>query len=174
MARFILIATLLLCLARSHVQAGDVALPGTLTEELPTLKCLGVRWLIGGDDNANATITVQYRKTGETDWHRGLDLFRVETAAIRQPVRPPAGQTLFAGSIFYLDEDTAYDVQLTLHDPDGGDATRTLQMKTWAEPKLPQVGRRLTVRPGELQDALAKAQPGDTLLLEPGVYQGLF
>ena len=31
---------------------------------MPTLKCLGVRWLIGGDGNGNARIAVAYRKIG--------------------------------------------------------------------------------------------------------------
>ena len=40
----------------------DAAEPGKLIQETPTLKCLGVRWLIGGDGNANARIAVTYRK----------------------------------------------------------------------------------------------------------------
>ncbi len=34
--------------------AENAALPGEITQELPTLRCLGVRWLIAGDDNRNA------------------------------------------------------------------------------------------------------------------------
>ena len=80
----------------------DAAKPGELIQEVPTLKCLGVRWLIGGDGNANARIAVDYRPVGVETWKQGLDLFRVETAGIREPNRPAAGQTLFAGSIFDL------------------------------------------------------------------------
>ena len=169
-----LAAALALCLAPAVLHAENAARPGTLTEELPTLRCLGVRWLIAGDDNANATVAVEFRKTGDPEWRKGLDLFRVETRGIRSPIRPPAGTTLFAGSVFDLQENTAYEVRLSLKDPDGGDTQRLLKMTTWAEPKLPKGGRRIDVQPGGLRDALAKAQPGDTLLLHKGVYKGRF
>ena len=42
----------------------DAAQPGELVREMPTLKCLGVRWLIGGDANANARIALSYRPLG--------------------------------------------------------------------------------------------------------------
>jgi len=152
----------------------NAARPGKLVEECPTLKCLGVRWYIAGDSNRNARIEVDYRKAGPQEWKKGLDLFRVETRAIRKPNRPPAGQTMFAGSVFDLEEDTAYDVKLTLKDPDGGDAERIIRMKTWSEPKLPAGGQRIDVRPGELKAALARAKPGDVLLLHKGAHKGMF
>ena len=154
--------------------AENAARPGKLIEELPTLECLGVRWLIAGDDNANATVRVEYRKTGDADWRKALDLFRVDTRGIRAAMRPPAGQTLHAGSIFTLDPGTDYEVRLSLTDPDGGDAQRLLRMTTWAEPTLPEGGPVIDVHPGELRDALAKAKPGDTLRLHKGVYRGTF
>ena len=67
---------------------------------------------------------------------------------IRKNNRPTDGQTLFAGSIFNLREDTEYEVKLVLRDPDGGDVERTLRMRTWGEPKLPQGGRTIDVHPG--------------------------
>lgn len=152
----------------------DASRPGELIQETPTLKCLGVRWLIGGDGNANARIAVNYRPLDAETWKRGLDLFRVETAGIRQPSRPPEGQTLFAGSIFDLREDTLYEVRLSLHDPDGGDSERILRMKTWTEPRLSPQAPRLDVHPGELAEALARVQPGQVLRLHAGVYRGTF
>ncbi|MFO7903177.1 MAG: hypothetical protein ACQESR_10380 [Planctomycetota bacterium] len=42
--------------------AADLASePGEVIPETPTLTCLGVRWWIGSDDNANARIAVAYR-----------------------------------------------------------------------------------------------------------------
>ncbi len=152
----------------------DRAEPGELIQESPTLKCLGVRWLVGGDGNANARIAVAYRKLGSETWKQGLDLFRVETAAIREPNRPPAGQTMFAGSIFDLDEGTDYEIKLSLTDPDGGDAERILRMKTWAESRLSPDAPKVDVHPGELAEALAQAQPGHVLRLHAGVYRGTF
>jgi hypothetical protein len=155
-------------------RGGNAATAGTLTEELPTLRCLGVRWLIGGDDNHNARVLVEFRKLGDTKWRKGMDLFRVDSEGMRPAARPPAGQTLLAGSIFDLTEGTAYEVKLSLKDPDGGSAEKTLKMTTWSEPKLPTGGRQVDVKPGELKQALAAARPGDTLLLHKGVYEGKF
>jgi hypothetical protein len=170
----ILTAAMLLAPRVAHCE--NTATPGKLLQEPATLKCLGVRWLIAGDDNRNTRVQVQYRKAGEKAWRRALDLFRVETRAIRKPNRPPAGQTMFAGSVFDLAEGTEYEVKLTLKDPDGvvGAAERTLRMKTWSEPKLPAGGRKIDVRPGGLAAALRNARPGDTLLLHKGVYAGTF
>ena len=165
---------LLAAVAAGIARADDAAVAGNVVEELGTLRCLGVRWFVGGDDNGNARVKVAYRKAGEAKWAAGMDLFRVETRAIRQASRPPAGQTMHAGSIFDLQAGTDYEVKLTLTDPDGGGAERTLRMATWSEPKLPTGGRRIDVRPGGLAAAMAAAKPGDTLALHKGVYKGKF
>jgi len=154
--------------------AGDAAAPGELVPELPTLKCLGMRWTIAGDDNRNARVAVEYRRAGSDKWNRGMDLFRVESRAVRSDHRPAAGQTLFAGSIFYLQPGTEYEVKLTLNDPDGGNAVRTLRMKTWTEPALPSGGRKVDVHPGKLAEALKNSKPGDVLRLHAGTYRGPF
>jgi hypothetical protein len=48
-----------------------------LVLEAPTLLCLGVRWYISGDDNEDASVTVEYRRKGERAWHAALPLRRV-------------------------------------------------------------------------------------------------
>ncbi len=160
--------------AANSAAAGNAAKAGKVVEESPTLKCLGVRWFVAGDDNQNAQVLVGYRKVGEAKWRRGLNLFRVDSSGMRKAVRPPAGETLFAGSVFDLEEDTEYEVKLVLSDPDGVGAERILQMKTWAEPKMPPGGRTVDVRPGGLAAALGQSKPDDTLRLAPGVYRGTF
>ena len=153
---------------------GNAATAGKFTEELSTIKCLGVRWLVGGDDNHNARVRVEYRKVGTKEWRRALDLFGVETEGIRKANRPPAGQRLYAGSIFDLAPGTKYEVKLSLQDPDGGSAVKTVRMTTWTRPKRPIGGRKTGVRPGGLKAALKSAKPGDTLVLGKGVYKGRF
>ena len=153
---------------------GNAAAAGKLTEELPTIKCLGFRWLVGGDDNHNARVHVEYRKAGSRRWRRALDLFGVESEGMRKGSRPPAGQRLFAGSIFDLAGGTRYKVKLSLEDPDGGSAVRTVRTTTWTAPKRPVDGRKINVRPGGLKAALKSAKPGDTLVLGKGVYKGTF
>lgn len=155
-------------------RAENASRPIRLTEELPTLKCLGVRWLIAGDANRNARVEVAYRKAGAAEWSKALDLFRVDPKGMRKAVQPPEGQFFFAGSIFGLEEDTDYEVKLSLKDPDGGDAEEVLKMRTWAEPKLPPQSAAIRVTPDDFPAALARAKPGDVLHLAKGVYKGTF
>jgi len=109
--------------------AGDASAPGEVQEEPATLHCLAVRWPVKGDDNANATIAVQYRKAGEPAWKQGFPLFRTLRSVTRDQrgqwnfrgipaERLPGGQ-IFAGSIVDLDPETEYEVKLSLSDPDG-------------------------------------------------------
>jgi hypothetical protein len=163
-----LLAALLLAPA---VEAQNAAVPGPLVAEQPTLHCLGVHWLIGGDANANARVDVAYRRSGATTWRQAESLFRVFRDRMRTP--PPSGQVMHAGSIFGLDEDTPYDVRLSLVDPDGGSTFRVVPMRTWTEPRRPP-GAAVRVKPGGLAAALQAARPGDVLELEPGVYRGAF
>jgi len=141
-------------------------------EELPTLRCLGVRWLIGGDANRNSRVTVHFRQRGTETWKSAQDLFRVESQGLRDGMRPPDGQTLHAGSIFGLRENTAYELKLSLIDPDGGNAERIVPMTTWAEPRLAADSPTIDATPDSLPRVLEAAQPGQTLRLRPGVYRG--
>ncbi len=169
--------------------AENASKPIRLIEELPTLKCLGVRWLIAGDDNRNARVELAYRKAGDADWKKALDLFRVDPQGMRPAVRPPEGQFLFAGSIFGLAEGTEYEVKLSLSDPDGVAQPPSavgaqaaapvpheivLRMKTWSEPQLPPHSVAIPVTPDGFAVALVKARPGDVLRLANGVYKGTF
>jgi hypothetical protein len=173
------------------VWAGNESLPGELEPELPTLHCLGFRWLIAGDDNGNVAVSLRYRRAGESDWRAAMPLFRVESAAMKER-KPPDGVTIHAGSIFNLTPDTAYEVELELRDADGGGETRQLAVRTWKEPEPPAPTRTLHVAPpdasgkpasttgtGSEQDpfrsiaaADAQAKPGDLMLLHAGVYPG--
>jgi len=165
---------------------GPTARPGRLTVDPPTIRCLSVQWQIGGDDNKNARIDVEYRKSAEETWHRGLPLFRTDTKALTK--KPPAGMTLFAGSIFDLEPETDYEVRLTLADPDGGDDLRTVNARTRGEPRAPEPLRVLHVVPGVggggrgteaaplrgLAEADKAARPGDLILVHGGTYPATF
>jgi hypothetical protein len=50
------------------VQARDGVVAGDLIVERPTLICLGFEWRISGDENRNASVAVQYRRQGDSDW----------------------------------------------------------------------------------------------------------
>ena len=74
----------------------------------PTLVTLGVQLLVTGDDDHDASVAVRYRPVGESTWHDALPLFRVRPEVV-------VGRTVpqqFAGSIFELTPDTAYEIEL--------------------------------------------------------------
>ncbi len=149
-----LIAGILVTLSLTS-SAGDAVKFGELIQERPTLICLGVEWRYEGDDNRNASVAVAYRKAGEQNWHKSLPLYRVGGQANygfnnswgwpkedRKGHKHPTYQIpdAFLGSVLDLDEDTAYEVRLTVTDPDGveGEAEHIVKMKTRAEPRVPE------------------------------------
>ncbi|HET6251054.1 MAG TPA: right-handed parallel beta-helix repeat-containing protein [Tepidisphaeraceae bacterium] len=192
-ASFVLLAFSISAFAQNaSTPVGDPVL------EPPTLRCLGVYWVIRGDDNQNAHVEFDYRKSGTTDWRSGPPLFRVERRSKPyldeggQPKPPsqvkiPADGWLFAGSLLLLDPDTAYDLRLKLIDPDGGSLEKLLQAHTIAEPKAPADAPQRHVIPGDgggsgtvadpfkgLNAAQKAARPGDIFLLHAGTYNGSF
>ena len=85
-------------------------LPGTLAAldktvskdfvvEPPTLISLGFEWHIDGDDNRNAEVSVQYRRTGEQAWKEGLPLLRLQREQTYSGAFHYAAPNMFAGSI---------------------------------------------------------------------------
>ena len=172
--------------AGQDVPKPEASRPGEVAPELPTLRCLAVRWPILGDANRNAAVEVGYRKAGETKWRRGYPLLRClpdPHPGNRTPLVRVRGGWMFAGSIVDLRPQTAYEVRLRLTDPDGGGAERTLKMATIGEPAAPDRMRVLHVVPGAgggtgsradplrgLDAAGAAARPGDLFLLHKGTY----
>lgn len=164
--------------------------------EMPTLYSLGVYWVVGGDDNKNATVELQYRVAGTKDWYLGMPLFRVDKGAWRNPdaepaVKPPQDAWLFAGSLFQLRPETEYEMRLLLRDPDGGDAERVLKARTLSEPVAPADALQVHVVPGNgagngagrgtaadpfrgLAAAQAHARPGCICLVHAGLYPATF
>ena len=182
-------ATLFLS-ATTPASAGDAATPlGEPQLERPTLRSLGAYWIVKGDDNKNASVRLDYRKSGNGNWRQGQPLFRVEKGAHKtkehgSKLDVPDDACLFAGSALLLDPNTQYDLKLTLTDPDGGEATTTLSAKTIAEPVAPANARVRYVTPGDdggsgtkadpfkgIPEADKNAQPGDVFILLPGTYQ---
>ncbi|MBI3922157.1 MAG: right-handed parallel beta-helix repeat-containing protein, partial [Armatimonadetes bacterium] len=158
----------------------------------PTLHCLGVYWIIAGDDNKNSRIEVAYRNSGTREWRQGSPLFRVEKGGNKNEkgessLSVPGGAWLFAGSLVLLAPNTVYELKLNLVDPDGGKAEKLLKASTIAEPIAPRGMRECHVVPGGgggagtladpyrgLLSAQANAQPGDLFLLHAGIYEGTF
>jgi hypothetical protein len=147
-------------LAAGPASLGNAAQPvGEPVLDPPTLRCLGVYWIVRGDENKNAKVELHYRRartgSGATDgaaWRQGPPLFRVEKGAHHPEGRPsrleaPEDAWLFAGSVVLLDPDTPYELRLRLSDPDGGKAEQRLSSRTIAEPVAPAPLRQYHVVP---------------------------
>ena len=111
----------------------------------PTLHCLGAYWLVRGDDNHNARVEVAYRRAGTSDWKRAPDMLRVDHGPFTDAgdqIKPPAVMIqegrMFAGSVLFLDENTAYEVRYNLIDPDGGSMEKIIRLGRSQSPPNPR------------------------------------
>jgi hypothetical protein len=183
---------LLLAWVRAAGGATDSRPVGEPVLDRPTLRSLGVYWIIRGDNDQDASVRLEYRRAdnGATSWKTGAPLFRVERGAHLKEkhgglLDVPDDGWLFAGSVLLLDPGTGYELRLSLHDPDGGSNSRTLKARTRSEPQISTRARRRYVVPGSgggegterdpfrgLNAAGTAAAPGDLFLLGPGVYAG--
>ncbi|QDU95164.1 right-handed parallel beta-helix repeat-containing protein [Lignipirellula cremea] len=166
--------------------------PGTMYVEPATLHSLGFEWMIQGDANRNAQVSVRYRQAGETAWRSGMDLLRIKGELVNPDVFVRGElkfegmnyvcPNMFAGSVLFLQPGATYEVELKLSDPDGGAFERIVRVPTKSEPRMFTAGRPLHVYPADYQgqpeqpvfDNLAaaydQAQPGDRILLHAGEY----
>jgi hypothetical protein len=193
------IALLKLC------KAGDKVQPGEFIIDHPTLINLGFEWLIDGDDNRNARVDVSYRRRGDSQWKPALPLLRLQGERIyqNQGVFDVISPNMFAGSILDLEPATDYEARFVMSDPDGisgqpgATATKTLTIRTRAEPRPYSGGRVFHVYPPGYQgpksepsfDAFMcaynyycgggdtvtagrpRVKPGDTILVHAGTYR---
>ena len=143
----------------------------------PTIENLGFRWYIEGDSNRNASVTVEFRPLGQTQWKEALPMLRVHHEIANQAYGPYRTGNLFAGSVLFLEPATAYEVRFVMRDPDGG-APVEPKIVTATTREIPTAfdGGRIieaTVEEGLMQ-AYEQAQPGDIIQLRPGIYTGPF
>jgi hypothetical protein len=166
----------------------------------PTLINLGFEWFIEGDDNRNASVAVNYRKTGTTQWRDGLPLLRVQHERITNGQQLDViAPNMFAGSVLDLEPATSYDVRFTASDPDGvvGASSKVVSVRTRKEPQPALDGRTFHVYPPgfkgtKLEPAFEglmcaynltcsgtdwatagrpRVKPGDTILVHAGLYK---
>jgi hypothetical protein len=178
----------------------NAVVAGEFIVEPPTLISLGFEWKIEGDDNRNATVTVEYRRRGESKWLDALPLLRIGDEKVWRAREYLEYWTpkMFAGSILDLQPETAYECRFTMSDPDGvtGQAVRQATVSTRVEPRVYQGGRTLHVYPPDyagprqepsfngLKEAYygpgtgdwsvvweRPVQPGDVILLHAGLYK---
>ena len=149
---------------------------GPIEFDPSTIETIGISLpVLGGDEDHDAVVRVSYREVDATSWKEALPLQRVRTDMLSREVPstfPIAEQ--FAGSVFNLRPDSAYEVKLTIEDPDGVMTTRLGLVRTRAVPReLPLSPHVVHVNSDEtLASALARAAPGDVITLANGRYRG--
>jgi hypothetical protein len=191
------IVVLLSCTAIAS--AADKTVAKDFITEPPTLISLGFEWLIDGDDNRNATVTVSSRKQGDQQWKSGPPLLRIGNERINENALQYVTPNGFAGSLFELEPATMYEARFVLADPDGvtGRTERVVTVRTRAEPMPAAGGHVYHVYPpdykGERQQPAftgllaayytgsshsdnfntypPRVQPGDTILVHAGLYK---
>ncbi len=166
--------------------------------ERPTLHSLGVYWIVRDDPGRTASVQLDIRKVGTTEWRAGAPLFRVERGAhlrekIGSRIEVPADGWLFAGSALLLEPGTEYELRVTLVDSQrrtvekrgSGEYSQVLRGKTRAEPRIPAGARKRHVVPGSgggrgtaadpyrgLAAAHSASAAGDVFFLHKGTYAG--
>lgn len=169
--RLPLIAFLFIFAARAQ-NATDA---GHFTVEHPTLHNLGFEWAIAGDENRNASVSVEFRKVGDTAWRPALPLVRIGGERVFRK-RENLDYTVphgFAGSILGLEPNTEYECRFALSDPDGsaGSVERTVRVRTRRVPQPYAGGAVRHVYPPDHEGP--KQEPHFTSLLQAYYGAGL-
>lgn len=169
-ARWLSVFAIALGISSGASAAPDLAIVSVELDP-PTLHALGVQVLITDDDDRDATVSVRYRKQGETAWRDGLPLFRVHPEEVSVSIPEQ-----FAGSVFDLEPGTTYEIELHAVDPDGLDQTESVTGTTRAVPPAEPVSPVPVnvASASELTAALAAAAPGHVITLADGTYAGSF
>lgn len=148
------------------VFADNTTRPGEVTTPFPTITNLAVEWKIEGDDNLDAECGVRFRIEGEREWQTGMPLRRIPSGRSQKTTPIVTWANRLSGSLFDLRTDSTCEIELTLRDPDGGEAQRTVKARTRPVPGPATNARQITVGPGGLNNA----KPGDVVLLSDGNY----
>ncbi|MBI5567767.1 MAG: right-handed parallel beta-helix repeat-containing protein, partial [Chloroflexi bacterium] len=179
----LLISVLIMATSANHVlQAApaNAIVPGALRADA-TYEHIGVRWSISGDDDHDSSLTLEFRRSGESVWRPGAPAMRAYPTIIVDG--QPLGLNYWAASALFLQPGQTYELRLTLHDPDGGDQVQTISVATRRELQPNPAGQQRYVVPGSgggdgtpgnpfkgLQAAANAAQPGDVFHVAAGTY----
>jgi hypothetical protein len=172
---------MLLGLPSASALADDAVVPGTLRLDA-TYEHIGALWWIGGDDNLDSSLQMEYRLKGDPIWRQAAPAVRAYPSLSVNGA--PLGLNYWAASALFLESGQTYELQLVLTDQDGGSETRTASAATRTLPTVTFEGRELYVVPGDgggdgspadpfrgLQTAASFAEAGDILHVSPGNYE---
>ena len=118
--------------AGSQENTGNSVGSGDVGIEPPTVRSIGLEWEISGDLNRDASVGVDYREAGTSNWSEGLPLFRLQNETVPaenvsdsdNANRPPEEsrsitslRTCSPAAFLTSGRDTTYEVRLRLVDP---------------------------------------------------------
>lgn len=158
--------TLPFLLLVTKLAASDATTPLEVSTPFPTIHHLAVEWQIEGDDDLDATCELRFRKEGETAWRNGEALRRVPAGKSQKTSPVFSWTNRFSGTVFDLEAGTSHEIELKLHDPDGGSAVKMVRCSTRPEPV---VKADAVLKNGSRAD-LNAVKPGEVLLLADGDY----
>jgi hypothetical protein len=146
---------------------------------IPSINSIGVKVVLpqGYDTDQTAHCTFRYKPTAQTAWQDGFEADRILLTAVDQ----------FRGTVFMVNENTSYDVEVTLTDSLPVLSTQTLAVVTVITLSSPQFTPTANVKwvspagsgilytqvsPGNLATLMASGQVscGTTVMLMNGVY----
>ncbi len=148
------------------LQAMDSTTPSEVTTPFPTITNLAVEWQIEGDDDLDAVCEMKFRQVGGTEWRDGMPLRRVPAGKSQKTSPIFSWTNRLSGSVFDLEPGTDYEIELKLHDPDGGSATKVVMASTRSEAIAKADA---AIKNGTKAD-LNAVKPGEVLLLADGDY----
>jgi len=170
----------ILIASASPAGAGNAIVPGAVRADA-TFEHLGVVWTITGDDDLDSSMTLEFRPQGVGSWRPGAPAMRAHPSLIVNGT--PLGINSWAASALFLVPGQAYELRLTLTDPDGGGEIRTVIATTRIPPPAVFIGVNRYVVPGSgggtgsvgdpyrgLQTAADNAQPGNVFHVAAGTY----
>ena len=146
-----------------------------------TFHNIGIQVNFSGDDNANASATLEANigGTGFQPVHALSRVFLVPDSARDDPQR-------FVGSVFSIPPETTVEVRVTVHDPDRvGNSVQTASITTRSRTIPSSSGREIHVSKSgnnaagsgtssspyaTVQHAVNQASPGDSVLIHAGRY----
>ena len=137
----------------------------------------GIVATVNGDDNRDATVTLEWRPQGQGAFRLGHPLTRIGE-----------NQNHFVGSLFWLKPGRIYVVRITLTDPDGvnGESALVANLETRPDVLIEPTLRHLHVSTSgsdsnsgtdpafplrTIQRAANLSLPGDLVLIQPGIYR---